>query len=171
MGKNAKFFASKLPRKTEIDEIVKNKKHGPSPVTYKPREVKSRRSVFSSKLDRSGFIEDARARSKESPPPYKVNFSQVKPRLKGMGFLPGKKTNLDQIKKINKPDMGSYNGDVSYLKTIKRIKVPSMVQNNIPKMQDRIVKQSKGVPGVGHYQWEKSFDNSTRAPLFRKGRY
>ena len=171
MGQNAKFHASKLARKTEIDEIFKKKKSGPSPVSYKPQQIKSKKGVFNSKLHRSGFIEDAKARSKDSPAPYTVNYTQVKPRIRGRSFLPTKKTNMDPIKKVSKPDMGSYKTESAYLKTKKRVRVPSMIKNNIPMIQDLKIKQTKNIPGVGSYQWDKSFNHSTRAPLFRKGRY
>ena len=116
--KKNKFYISKLERKTEIDEIYKNKKNGPSPVSYNPKPARSKKSIFNSKLDRSGFIEDARARSKENPPPYIANYSQVKARLRGRAFLTTKKTNMDLIKKINKPSVGSYSTDKAFLKTI-----------------------------------------------------
>jgi hypothetical protein len=83
---------------------MKNNKSGPSPFSYNPNPVKSKRKFFHSKLDRFGFIEDARARGADSPPPYVVKYSQVEERLKGRGFLPTKKDSLEPIKKKDGPD-------------------------------------------------------------------
>jgi len=150
---------------------MKQKKNGPSPFSYNPMQVKSKKAVFSSKLDRSGFIEDARARSKENPAPYKVKYSQVQKRLKGRGFLPTKKTNMDPIKKVKDPDMGSYTTDKAYFKIAKRVRSTSISKYNIPRLQDLKIKQKKYIPGVGSYKWEDKFDKITRAPLFKKGKY
>lgn len=151
--------------------IFKQKKAGPSPFSYNPQPIKSKNKGFHSKLDRSGFIEDARARSKDSPPPYTANFNYIKPRIRGRPFLPTKKTNLEPIKKGTGPDCGSYTIDKSFDKTVKRVRATSISKYNIPLIQDLIVKRRKWVPGVGSYKWEKSFDSSTRAPLFKKGKY
>ena len=67
--------------------------------------------------------------------------------------------------------MGSYTTDKAYLKTIKRVRTTSMTKSNIPLIQDLSVKRKKFVPGVGTYKWEDKFNNITRAPLFRKGKY
>lgn len=170
-GKVKHFFWSKLPRNTEIDMIMKIKKTGPSPFSYNPEEIKSRSKIFQSKLDRNGFIEDARARANESPPPYDAKYTYVEPRSKGRGFLPTKKDNLEPIKKKQGPDCGSYSPETSFLKTIKRVRTTSISKYNIPLIQDTKVKRKKWVPGAGTYNWEKSFDISTRAPLFKKGKY
>lgn len=171
MGKNKRFFASKLERNTEIDMIFKKKNTSPSPFSYDPKEPKSRRNVFSSKLDRDGFIEDAKARANDSPPPYDVNFTTVRERLRGRTFYPMKKDNLEPIKKKPGPDMGSYTADKAFNKIIKRVKVASFSKYNIPLVMDAKVKQKKWVPGAGTYQWEKSFEKTTKHPFFKKGKF
>ena len=147
------------------------KKDNPSPFTYKPEHVRSRRGIFKSKLDRDGFIEDAKARSNDSPPPYNSKFLLVYPRLKGRSFYPTKKDNLAPIKKKDGPDWRTYTIDKAYSKTIKRIKFTSFSKYNLPLIQDLQVNKKKWVPGAGTYQWEKSLERWTKYPLFKKGKY
>ena len=127
--------------------------------------------LFHSKLDRDGFIEDARARANDSPPPYDAKFLLVQPRLKGRGFLPSKKTSFDPIKKSQEPDCGTYTTDKAFSKIVKRIKVASISKYNLPQIQELEVKKKKWVPGAGSYQWEKCFNKISRVPMFRKGKY
>lgn len=150
---------------------MKKYKTGPSPVSYKPEHIKSRRKIYHSKLDRSGFIEDARARANDSPPPYNAKYELIKPRIKGRGFYPTKKDNMEPIKKKNEPSPGSYTIDKGYEKTIKKIRAASISKYNLPQLQDLTVKRKKIIPGVGTYKWENSFDKITRPPLFKKGKY
>ena len=150
---------------------MKTKKSGPTPFSYNPKPFKSRRSLFNSKLERSGFIEDAKARANDSPPPYDSKYTYVKPRLKGSAFLPTKKDSLEPIKKSKDPDCGTYDTKNGYEKTVKRVKASDISKYNLPKIQDLRVKQKKFVPGVGHYDWAKSFERTTRPPLFKKGKY
>lgn len=171
IGRNKKFYTSKLPRETEIDIIFKTKKAGPTPFSYNPHQIKSKGAFFSSKLDRNGFIEDAKARANDSPPPYVAKYSLVQPRLQGRGFYPTKKDSFAPIKKTKDPDWGSYDTKNGYEKTIKRIRIASFSKYNLPLIQDLKVKDKKWVPAPGQYKWENSFDKSTRAPLFRKGKY
>lgn len=171
MGYKSRFFASKLPRTTEIDMIMKIKKTGPSPFSYNPAQAKSRGRIFQSKLDRNGFIEDARARANDTPPPYTSNYKHIEPRLKGRAFLPTKKDAFAPIKKINRPDMGTYTIDKAYEKTINKIRTTSFSKYNIPLIQDYKVKLKKWVPGAGSYKWEAQYDKTTRPPMFRKGKY
>jgi hypothetical protein len=172
IGHKNKFFASKLPRTTEIDVIMKKHKSGPSPCSYNPSQVQSRGRIFQSKLDRNGFIEDARARANETPPPYNPEHSPIQPRLKGIPFLPTKKDAFAPIKKINKPDMGSYTMDKAFERTTKRIRTTSFsTKYKIPLIQDHKVNLKKWIPGAGAYKWEAQFDKTTRPPLRRKGKY
>jgi hypothetical protein len=171
IGKEKKFFWSKLDRTSEIDTIMKKNKTGPSPFSYNPEQIKSRKKIFQSKLERNGFIEDAKARGKDTPAPYIVKYTRIEPRVMGSGFLPSKKTNMDPIKKKNVPDMGTYTTDKSFEKVIKRIRHTSIPKYKIPSVQDVQLKRKKYVPGVGSYNWDKCFDHTTRAPLFRKGKY
>ena len=95
----------------------------------------------------------------------------VKPRLKGRAFLPTKKDSFEPIKKKDGPDWGTYTIDNAFSKLIKRVRIASFSKYNLPLIQDIEVKKKKWVPGAGSYQWEKSFNKWTRAPLFRKGKY
>jgi hypothetical protein len=172
LGHKNRFFASKLPRTTEIDVIMKKQKSGPSPCSYNPSQVQSRGRIFQSKLDRNGFIEDARARANETPPPYNPEHRPIEPRLKGISFLPTKKDAFAPIKKTNKPDMGSYTLDKALERTSKRIRTTSFSSKyNIPLIQDHKVKLKKWIPGAGAYKWEAQFDKTTRPPLRKKGKY
>jgi len=80
------------------------KRDSPSPFSYKPEHFKSRRGLFRSKLDRDGFIDEAKACANDSPPPYSSNYTLVYPRLRGRPFYPTKKDNIEPIKKKDGPD-------------------------------------------------------------------
>jgi hypothetical protein len=151
---------------------MKKQKSGPSPHSYNPAQIQSRGRIFQSKLDRSGFIEDARARANETPPPYKPEHRLIEPRIKGRSFLPTKKDAFAPIKKTNKPDMGSYTMDKGLEITSKKVRTTSFSSKyNIPLIQDHKVKLKKWIPGAGAYKWEAQFDKTTRAPRFKKGKY
>lgn len=172
IGRSKKFYMSKLPRTTEIDLIFKRKKDGPSPASYNPKEIRSTKKLFQSKLERNGFIEDAKARAGDSPPPYDAKYTLTEPRMKGRQFLPTKKDLLGPIKKINSgPECCTYTIDNAYNKTVKRVKIASISKYNLPLIQDMKVKLKGWVPGAGAYKWENSYDKTTRPPMFKKGKY
>jgi hypothetical protein len=84
-SKSLKSGLPKSERKTVFDEIAaaEKKRNFPGPMTFSPNKeyVMCRdKAILNYKGDRTGFLDDAKARGMQSPDFHTANYSQVEPR-------------------------------------------------------------------------------------------
>lgn len=145
-----------------IDKIMKYQKQFPSPNTYR---VNYQDKVPLGKLNKTqgiGFMSESEYLGKTLPAPnkYEPNESLVTKKTLGFKILkPKMKLSWKPIK-VKDPDVGSYEHQLSILKTSKLQRVTSAVFDKQKRTQ--IGKTKSKVPGVGTYKLENVYDKIFR---------
>eukprot|EP00347_Sterkiella_histriomuscorum_P001625 403371309 len=148
-----KLSISKLPRITNINDIMKAAEKTPSPGQYNTFKKSNPLGIFKQKSDRIGFLDEAGYLGSVTPSHYDSSrLEAIKPRTSVVKIQPNGKDRFPKFEKNDDPSPLSYDIENSFKKTkLSNISFKIGKQKDM-NFVDRHIKNKAYVPSVGTYE-------------------